>query len=143
MCLFKASDHSGCRLSLLQTLGNGHGDCDGRADHGVVAHAQKAHHLDMCRNGGGACELGVGVHAAHGVGHAVGSGTGSHIVGMEGTTRAAAGGDGEVLLALLDAFLLIGTGNGMLEAGGVGGVAGDNQRKAHHLKNSSAHHRTA
>ena len=79
----------------------------------------------MCRDGGGACELGVGVHAAHGVGHAVGSGTGSHIVGMEGTTRAAAGGDGEVLLALLDAFLLIGTGNGMLEAGGVGGVAGD------------------
>ena len=113
------------RYFLLQALGNGHGDCDGRADHGVVAHAEEAHHLDMCRNGGGACELGVGVHAAHGVGHAVGSGTGSHIVGMEGTTRAAAGGDGEVLLALLDAFLLIGTGNGMLEAGGVGGVACD------------------
>ena len=46
MCLFKASERSGCRLSLLQALGNGHGDCDGRADHGVVAHAQEAHHLD-------------------------------------------------------------------------------------------------
>ena len=45
MCLFKASEHSGCRLSLLQALGNGHGDCDGRADHGVVAHAEEAHHF--------------------------------------------------------------------------------------------------
>ena len=61
----------------------------------------------------------------------------------EGAARAAAGGDGEILLALLDALLLIGAGDGMLEAGRVGGVAGDNQRKAHHLKNSSAHHRTA
>ena len=37
MCLFKASDHSGCRLSLLQALGNGHGDCNSSADHRVVA----------------------------------------------------------------------------------------------------------
>ena len=45
--------------------------------------------------------------------------------GCRGTTRAAAGGHGEVLLALLDALFLVGAGNGMLEAGGVGGVASD------------------
>ena len=79
----------------------------------------------MRGDGGGACELGVGVHATHGVGHAVGGGAGGHVVRVQGAARAAAGGDGEVLLALLDAFLLIGAGDGMLEAGGVGGVAGD------------------
>ena len=80
------------RFSLLQRLGNCHGHGDGSADHGVVAHAQKAHHLDVSRDGGGTCELGVGVHTAHGIGHAVGSGTGCHVVRMQGATRAAARG---------------------------------------------------
>ena len=44
---------------------------------------------------------------------------------MQSTAGAAAGGHGEVLLALLDALLLISTGHGVLESGGVGGVAGD------------------
>ena len=44
---------------------------------------------------------------------------------MQGTTRAAAGSDGEVLLAVLDGPLLVGAGDEMLEAGGVGGVTGD------------------
>ncbi len=44
---------------------------------------------------------------------------------MEGSAGAAAGGNGEVLLALLVAFLLVGACNGMLEAGRVGGVTGD------------------
>ena len=79
----------------------------------------------MSRDGGGTGELGVGVHTAHGVGHAVGSGASSHVVGVQSTAGAAAGGHGEVLLALLDALLLIGTGYGVLEPGGVGGVAGD------------------
>ena len=65
------------------------------------------------------------MHTAHGVGHAVAGGTGGHVVRMQGAARAAAGGDGEVLLALLDALFLIGAGDGMLEAGRVGGVAGD------------------
>ncbi len=79
----------------------------------------------MGGHGGGAGELGVGVHPAHGVGHAIASGAGGHVVGMQGPAGAAAGGDGEVLLALLDALLLVGAGNGVLEPGGVGGVAGD------------------
>ena len=45
--------------------------------------------------------------------------------GMQGTARAAAGSHGEILLALLDALLLVSAGNGMLETGGVGGVTGD------------------
>ena len=44
---------------------------------------------------------------------------------MQSAARTAAGGHREVLLALLDALLLIGTGYGVLEPGGVGGVAGD------------------
>src|SRR5699024_1648362 len=61
----------------------------------------------------------------HGVGHAVGSGAGSHVVRVQGTAGAAAGSHGEVLLALLNALLLVSAGNRVLEAGGVGGVAGD------------------
>ena len=79
----------------------------------------------MCGDGAGAGELRVAVHTAHGVGHAVGSGTGGHIVRMQRTAGAAAGGHGEVLLALLDALLLIGAGHRVLEASRVGGVAGD------------------
>ena len=109
----------------LQSLFHSHSHGNGSADHGVVAHAQEAHHFYVSGNGGGASELGVRVHTAHGVGHAVGSGTGSHVVGMQSPARAAAGGHGEVLLALLDALLLVGACHGMLEPGGVGGVAGD------------------
>ena len=79
----------------------------------------------MGGHGGGAGKLRVGVHTAHGVGHAVAGGAGGHVVRMQGAAGAAAGGHGEVLLPLLDAFLLIGAGHGMLEPGGVGGVAGD------------------
>ena len=110
---------------LLQGLLNSNGHGNGHADHGVVASAQEAHHLDVGGDGGGTCELSITMHTAHGVGHAVGSGTCSHVVGMQGTAGAAAGSDGEVLAAILHALLLVGAGNGMLEAGGVGGVTGD------------------
>ena len=110
---------------LLQGLLNSDSHGNGHTDHGVVASAQEAHHLDVGRDGGGTSELGVTVHTAHGVGHAVGSWTSGHVVGMQGTAGAAAGSDGEVLAAILHALLLVGAGNGMLEAGGVGGVTGD------------------
>ena len=103
---------------LLEALRNSDGDRDGGADHGVVAHAQEAHHFHVGRHGGGTGKLSVGMHTAHGIGHAVGSGAGCHVVGMQGTARAAAGGHGEVLLALLDALLLVGAGNRMLETKG-------------------------
>ena len=108
---------------LLEALLDG--DCDGnrRADHRVVAHADEAHHLDVRRNRARARELRVGVHAAHGVGHAVAGRARRHVVGVERTAGAAARGDGEVLLAVLDAPLLVGAGDGMLEAGRVRGVA--------------------
>ena len=103
---------------LLFALSNSNGHSHSRTDHGVVAHAQEAHHLHVSGDGGGTGELGVGVHTAHGVGHAVGSGASSHVVGVQSTAGAAAGGHGEVLLALLDALLLVGAGNGMLETKG-------------------------
>ena len=108
-------------LSVLNS--NGHGD--GSANHGVVAHADQAHHLNVRRHGRGTGELSVAMHTAQGVGHAVGGGAGSHVVGMQGTARAAAGSDGEVLLAVHKALLFVSAGDRMLEAGGVGGVAGD------------------
>ena len=59
---------------LVHCLGSSHSNGNSSAHHGVVAHAQEAHHFHMCRDGGGASELGVGVHTAHGIGHAVGGG---------------------------------------------------------------------
>ena len=63
--------------------------------------------------------------AAQRVGQAVAGRTSGHVIGVQGTARAAAGSDGEVLLAVLDIPLLVVTGDQMLEAGGVGGVTGD------------------
>ena len=71
-------------LLLLQALRHGDSHRDGRADHRVVAHAEEAHHLDVRGHGGGAGELSVGMHTAHGVGHAVAGGTGGHVVRMQG-----------------------------------------------------------
>ena len=117
------ANNSRCELfaGFFHCHGNGHG----RADHGVVAHADEAHHFHMGGHGGRTGELCVGVHAAHGVGHAVGRGAGRQVVRVEGTACAAAGGHGEVFFAVFDTPFFIGAGNGMLEAGGVGGVAGD------------------
>ena len=72
----------------------------------------------MGGHGAGASKLSVGVHPAHGVSHTVGGRAGCHIVRVQGAARAAAGGHGEVLLALLDALLLVGAGNRMLETKG-------------------------
>ena len=86
---------------------------DGRADHRVVAHADQPHHLNVRGHGGGASKLRVRVHTTHGVGHAVGGRASRHVVGVQGTTRAAAGRNGEVLLAGFDHFLLVGAGNNL------------------------------
>ena len=127
--------HSLCEL--LVALLDGNSNCHGHANHGVVTCADQAHHLYVCGHGGGACELRVAVHTAEGIGHAVGSGACSHVIGMQGTAGAAAGGHGEVLLAVLLAPLLVGTCNGVLEARRVGGVTGDGN--AHVLKSHDGH----
>ena len=53
--------------------------------------------------------------AAQRVGQAVAGGAGCDVIGVQGTARAAAGSDGEVLLAVLDSPLLVGTGDQMLD----------------------------
>ena len=58
-------------------LRSGNGASHGHADHGVVAGADQAHHLNVSRHAGRAGELSVAVHTAHGVGQAVRSGAGS------------------------------------------------------------------
>ena len=115
----------GPELLLAQGEGYVDGAGYGAAYHRVVADAEEAHHLDVCGYAAGAGELGVGVHAAHGVGHTVGGGAGGHVVGMEGTAGATTGGYAEVGLTGEDALLLVRAGYGVLEAGGVGGVTGD------------------
>ena len=76
---------------LIQALVHRHGAGHGRAHHGVVAHAHETHHLNVGGHGGGTGELGVAVHTAHGVGQAVGSGAGRHVVRVQGAAGAAAG----------------------------------------------------
>ena len=110
---------------LAHTFLHGDRDCDRCADHGVVAHADEAHHLDVRGNGRGARELRIRVHSAHRICHAVGRRTRRHVVGVQRSARAAARCDGEVLKADLVAPLLIGARDGMLEARGVGGIARD------------------
>ena len=79
----------------------------------------------MGGDGGGAGELGVGVHSAHGVGHAVAGGAGGHVVGVKRSAGAAAGSNGEVFNAVFYAPFFIGAGDGVLESCRVGRVAGD------------------
>src|SRR5699024_7219487 len=81
--------------------------------------------LYVSRYGGGSCKLSVRMHTSKCIGHTIGSGTSCHVVRMKGTSCTAAGSNGEVFLAFLVAFLLVGTCNGMLETCGVGGVTGD------------------
>ena len=97
----------------------------GHTNHRVVTSTDEAHHVNVCRYGGGTCELGIAVHTAHGVGHTIGSRASSHVVRMERTARAATGSNGEVLLAVFDAVFLVAACNRMLEAGRVRGVTGD------------------
>ena len=125
-------------LRVLHSLLDSDSDRDGSAYHRVVAHADKTHHLNVCGNGGGACELRIGVHTAHGVGHAVRGRTCSHVVGVAGTACSAAGSDREVLNAVLYAPLLVGACDGVLEAGRVGGVAGDGNADILELHDSNA-----
>ena len=47
---------------LLQSLFHSHSHGNGSADHGVVAHAQEAHHFHMSGDGAGTGKLGIGVH---------------------------------------------------------------------------------
>ena len=120
------SQFRSCEEGLsVQSFLNGNGASDGGTDHGVVAHADETHHVDVRRHGGRTGELGVGVHTAHGVGHAVRGRAGAHVVRVQGAASAATRSDGEVLLASLDALLLIGASDGVLETRGVGGVTGD------------------
>ena len=80
------------------------------------------------------------MHTTQRVGQAVACGACSHVIGMQGTARAAAGSDREVLLAVLDGPLLVGAGNQMLEADGVGGVAGDGALHVLLLHDGNAFH---
>ena len=112
-------------FALFQRLRHRDRAGNGSAYHGIVAHADQAHHFHVGGNRRRTRELGVAVHTAHGVGQTVRSGTSGHVVRMQGTASAAAGSNGEVLLAILTGPFLIGTGYQVLEAGGVGGVTGD------------------
>ena len=82
--------------------------------------------ISTCAGRAGACKLRVGVHTTHGIGHAVGRWGRAPYCPDAGYGRMPPPDATEkYFLPLLDAFLLVGACNRMLEAGGVGGVAGD------------------
>ena len=53
---------NGFHLLVFECFLNGHGHGDGSADHGVVAHADQAHHLNVCRHRRRTCKLSITVH---------------------------------------------------------------------------------
>ena len=92
----------------------------------------------MSGNGAASCELCVAVHTSHRIGHAVRRGACRHVIGVQGTSRAAARRNGEVFFAVIPAPFLVSACNGMLEAGGVGAVAGDGNVNAFVAHDSNA-----
>ena len=52
---------------LLQSFFHSNSNTNGHTDHGVVTCAQEAHHFHVSGHGGGASELSVAVHTAHGM----------------------------------------------------------------------------
>lgn len=73
---------------------------NGCANHRIVTHTDKSHHFDVSGNGAAPCELCVAVHTSHRIGHAVRRGACRHVIGVQGTSRAAARRNGEVFLPL-------------------------------------------
>ena len=100
---------------LLRSFLNCYSYGYGHSYHGVVTCADVTHHFYVGGNGGGACELCVGVHTTHGVGHTVGSGTCSHVIGVKSSTGTTTGCNGEVLNAVLVTPLLIPRGRGVID----------------------------
>ena len=98
-----------CQLRLEFTLRSclldGYSNCNSHTNHRVVARTDQTHHLNVSRNGGGTCELCVGVHTAKGIGHTVGSRTCCHVIRMQGTSCTTAGSNGEVFLTCFDTLL--------------------------------------
>ena len=96
-------------LASVSSFLNGNSYSYSSANHRVVAHTDQTHHLNVCGYRGRTCELRIGVHTAKCICEAIRSRTCSHVIGMQGTACTAAGSYGEVLLALLYTFLLVGT----------------------------------
>ena len=56
---------------FIQSKSHVYGASHCAAYHRIVTYTEEAHHLNVCRNGTGACELSVAVHTAHRIGHTV------------------------------------------------------------------------
>ena len=112
-------------FSLRSCLFDGYSNCNGHTNHRVVTSTDQTHHLNVSRNGGGTCELCIGVHTAKSISHTIGSRACCHVIRMQGTSCTTTGSNGEVFLTSFDTLFLVGTCYRMLETGRVGGVSGD------------------
>ncbi len=54
----------GLELTCIGSLLNSNCNSYGSANHGVVAHTDQTHHINVSGNGGKTCELRIGVHTA-------------------------------------------------------------------------------
>ena len=73
-------------FTLRSCLLDGYSNCNSHTNHRVVTCADQTHHLNVSRNGGGTCELCIGVHTAKGIGHTIGSRTCCHVIWMQSTS---------------------------------------------------------
>ena len=92
---------------FIHSFLNSNSNSNSHTNHGVVTCTDKSHHFNMSGNGGGTCELCIGVHSSESICHTVGSGACCHVIGMESSTCAATGSNGEVLNAILVTPLLV------------------------------------
>ena len=92
----------------------------------------------MSRNGRRTGKLSVGVHTTHSIGHTVGGGACRHVIRVKCTACTAARSNGEIVYVVFNAPFLISACNRVLEAGRVGGVAGNGNAYLFKLHYSNA-----
>ena len=112
-------------MLFFKCLCNPYCTCNGCAYHWVIAHSDKAHHINMSRYGRRTCKLCVTVHSAHGIRKTVRCRACAYIVRVQGSACAAAGCNGEVFNAVVISPLFVCACNKVLESCWVCGVAGD------------------
>ena len=115
MVVVDFADSDFLEFSFISSLLYAYSNSNSSTNHRVVAHTDQTHHLNVSRYGRRSSELCIRVHTSHSICHTIRSRTCCHVIWVKCTSCTTAGCYGEVLLTLLDTFLLVCTCNRMLE----------------------------